>query len=143
VAFDPLEFLETGRLLLGQASGSEATFRTVCGRAYYAVYGTIRGQLSQARSVPPDHLFGRAGRHGDLINALNLGSAQFKSVGIQYRRLHIARVSSDYDYAGRVTRHDAERALSDAEWVASRLNNIPEQQFRSFPLAPPQRRSTP
>lgn len=118
-------------------------FRTVCGRAYYAVYGAMRSQLCRAKGVSPRHLFGRTGRHSDLIAALARGSAQFKSVSRQYRRLHIARVSSDYRYTDPVTRPDAERALRDAEWVASRLNNIPEREFRSFPLAPRQRRPTP
>lgn len=103
----------------------------------------MRGQLCQAKNVTRDQLFGRAGRHGDLIKALNVGSAQLKSIGSQYRRLYLARVTSDYRYTDPVTRQDAEGALRDAEWVASRLNNIPEQEFRSFPLAPPQRRPAP
>ena len=118
MAFDPAGFLETSRFLLAQGPGSEATFRTVCGRAYYAVYGTMRRRLCRAKGVTPGNLFGRAGRHGDVIKALKLGSAQFKSVGAQYRRLHITRVTSDYRYTDPVTRHDAERAIGDAEWVA-------------------------
>ena len=118
-------------------------FRTVCGRAYYAVYGTMRNRLCRAKGVSAAQLFQRAGRHTAIISALSLGAAQFKRIAIQYQRLHVLRVSSDYDYAGRVTRTDAESALRDAEWIASRLNNIPEQDFRSFPLAPPQRRRTP
>lgn len=118
-------------------------FRTVCGRAYYAVYGAMRSQLCRAKGVSQGHLFGRTGRHGDLIAALARGSAQFKSVSRQYRRLHIMRVRSDYVFSSEVSRQEAERALNDAEWVASRLKNIPDIDFRSFPLAPPQRRPTP
>ena len=136
MAFDPAGFLETGQFLLAQGPGSEATFRTVCGRAYYAVYGTMRSRLCRAKGVSPRDLFGRAGRHGDVINALKLGSARFKRVGIQYRRLHIERVKSDYRYTDRVTSHDAERAIGDAEWVASRLASIPNREFKSLPLAP-------
>ena len=129
-------FLETGRLLLAEAQGTEAMFRTVCGRAYYAVYGTMRSQLCRAKGVSPEDLFGRAGRHGDVINALSLGSAQLKSVGVQYRRLHITRVKSDYSYSGEVARQEAERALDDADWVASRLTGISKKEFRSLPPAP-------
>ena len=114
--------------------------RTVCGRAYYAVYGSMRIRLSRAKGVSAKHLFGQAGRHGDVINALTRGSAQFKSVGAQYRRLHITRVKSDYRYSAEVARQEAERALDDADWVASRLTSIPEREFRSLPLARGRRR---
>ncbi len=96
----------------------------------------MRSQLCRAKGVSPGHLFGKAGRHGDVINALALGSAQLKSVGAQYRRLHITRVKSDYRYSAQVARQEAERALDDADWVASRLTGIPEREFRSLPLAP-------
>ena len=96
--------------------------------------------LCRAKGVSPGRLFGRAGRHGDVINALTLGSTQFKSVGAQYRRLHITRVKSDYRYSTSVARQEAERALDDADWVASRLTSIPESEFRSLLLAPSRRR---
>ena len=86
--------------------------------------------------MSPGDLFGRAGRHGDVINALKLGSARFKRIGVQYRRLHIERVRSDYRYTDRVTRHDAEKALGDAEWVFSQLTSIPNREFSSLPFAP-------
>ena len=136
MAFDPIGFLATGRLLLAKAPGSEATFRTVCGRAYYAVYGTMQSQLCRARGLSPGHLFGPRGRHGDVLNALALGSAQFKSIAAQYRRLHLARVKSDYRYSAQVARQEAERALDDADWVTSRLSGIPDREFRTLPLAP-------
>ena len=96
----------------------------------------MQSQLCRTKGVSPRHLFGRSGRHGDLINALTRGSAQLKSVGIQYRRLHITRVKSDYRYSAEVARPEAERALDDADWIASRLTNIPEREFKSLPLAP-------
>ncbi len=65
VAFGPGGFLENGRLILGKAPGSEAAARTVCGRAYYAVYGSMRIRLRRAKGVSADHLFGRAVRHSD------------------------------------------------------------------------------
>lgn len=136
MAFDPAGFLATGRFLLAKAPGSEATFRTVCGRAYYAVYGTMRNQLCQAKGVSPGDLFGPAGRDGEVINALALGSAPFRSLVAQYRRLHIARVKSDYRYSAQVARREAERALDDADWVTSRLSGIRDREFRTLPLAP-------
>ena len=136
MAFDPVGFVETGRILLARAPASEAAARTACGRAYYAVYGTMRILLCRAKGVSAKHLFGQAGRHGDVINALTLGSAQFKSVGAQYRRLHITRVKSDYRYSAQVVRQEAERALDDADWVASRLTSIPDREFKSLPLVP-------
>ena len=96
----------------------------------------MRSRLCRAKGVSPGELFGRAGRHGDVIKALNLGSARFKRVGVQYRRLHIERVRSDYRYTDRVTRHGAERALGDAEWVVSQLTSIPKREFSSLPFAP-------
>jgi hypothetical protein len=96
----------------------------------------MRHRLCRAKGVAPGNLFGRAGRHGDVINALNLGSARLKSVGVQYRRLHITRVTSDYRYSADVARQEARRALGDAEWVTSQLASIPTGDFRSLPLAP-------
>ena len=96
--------------------------------------------LCRAKGVSPGRLFGQAGRHGDVINALTLGSTKFTSVGAQYRRLHITRVKSDYRYSARVLLQEAERALDDADWVASRLTSIPEREFRSLPLARSRRR---
>ena len=98
----------------------------------------MRSRLCRAKGVSPKDLFGRAGRHGDVINALKLGSARFKRVGAQYRRLHIERVRSDYRYTDRVTYHNAERALGDAEWVVSQLTGIPKKEFSSLPFAPQQ-----
>ena len=118
MAFDPAGFVETGRILLTKAPASEAAARTACARAYYAAYGTMRILLCRAKGVSAKHLFGQAGRHGDLINALSRGSARFKSVGAQYLRLHIARVKSDYRYSAPVARKEAESALNDADWVA-------------------------
>ncbi len=138
MAFDPKVFLETGRLLLAGAPVSEAAVRTACGRAYYAVYGSIRTRLCRVKGVSATDLFGRAGRHGDVIKALTHGSADFKRVCAQYRRLHITRVTSDYRYSTQVTRQEAERALDDAAWVASRLASIPDGHFNSLPLAPQQ-----
>lgn len=98
----------------------------------------MRSQLCRAKGVSPRDLFGRAGRHGDVINALRLGSARFKRIGVQYRRLHIERVRSDYRYTDRVTRYDADRALGDAEWVVSQLTGIPKKEFSALLFAPHQ-----
>ena len=136
MAFDPAGFLKTGRFLLAEAPGSEATFRTVCGRAYYAVYGVMRSRLCRAKGVSQEDFFGRTARHSQVINALNLGSPRFKRLEFQYRRLHITRVKSDYIYSSEVARQEAERALHDAEWIASRLTGIPDREFKSLPLAP-------
>lgn len=100
----------------------------------------MQSWLCRAKGVSPGHLFGRAGRHGDVINALTRGSAEFKRVGIQYRRLHITRVKSDYRYSAEVARQEAERALDDADWLASRLASIPDRHFKSLPLAPRRQR---
>ena len=66
---------------------------------------------------------------------MSRGTREFKAVGAQFRRLHIARVTSDYRYSDEVTHRDAEGALADAEWVAARLASIPEKRFKSLPLA--------
>ncbi len=95
----------------------------------------MRSRLCRAKGVSQGDLFGRAGRHGDLSRALNLGSARFKSLGFQYRRLLITRVKSDCNCSVEVTRQEAERALEDADWVASRLTGIPEGEFRSLLFA--------
>ena len=98
----------------------------------------MRVLLCRAKGKAPGHLFGPRGRHGDVINALALGSAQFKSIAAQYRRLHIRRVNSDYRYSAPVARKEAESALNDADWVASRLTGIPDSEFGSLPLSPHQ-----
>ncbi len=121
---------------MAKAPASEAAARTACGRAYYAVYGTLRVRLCRAKGKAPGDLFGPRGRHGDVINALALGSARFKGIAAQYRRLHIRRVNSDYRYSAPVARQEAERALNDADWVAAQLTSIPEREYRSLPLVP-------
>ena len=109
MAFDPGEFLGAARSLL-KVPGNEAVFRAVGGRAYYAVYGTMRARLCGAKDVSPKELFGQAGRHGDVIKALDRGAPRFKSLVHQYASLHFVRVKCDYRYDERVTLRDARRA---------------------------------
>lgn len=93
-------------------------------------------RLCRAKDVSARHLFGRAGRHTDIIAALGRAPRELKSVGVQFRRLHSTRVRSDYRYSGEVTRQDAERALDDADWVARQLTSIPDGDFRALLLVP-------
>lgn len=136
--FDPAEFLATAKSVLmnGQCEGD---FRTVAGRAYYAAYGTMRTQLSRAKGIPPDQLFGKAGRHSDVVRAISRGSPALKKIGAQYRRLYSTRVRSDYKYDTEVRRSDAEMALQAANWIISTLTNLRENDFRAAPFASRQR----
>lgn len=86
MSFDPGTFLDVAKSLLSGAS-NEAEFRTVSGRANYAVYGVMRARLSRAKGIAPDRLFGRAGRHGDVVSAIWKSSGGFRHVGVQYQRL--------------------------------------------------------
>lgn len=130
--FDPAGFLETARSLL-DGQPDEADIRTACGRAYYAAYGTMRRRLCEAKGVSPDRLFGKTGRHGDLVNAI-WRSPRLRNVGAQYQRLLSKRVQSDYKSDSEVRRADAEIALQDATWVVAQLVKIRDRDFQSFPL---------
>ena len=135
VSFDPGTFLDVAKSVLSAAS-SEADFRTVSGRAYYAVYGTMRKRLCGAKHLSPSRLFGKAGRHAELLSAIHRGTRGFQDVGAQYGHLYAKRTRSDYKYETPVTREDAKRAVDDAKWVVSRLGRIRDKDFSSFPILP-------
>ena len=137
MSFDPGTFLDVAKSLLSGAS-NEAEFRTVSGRAYYSVYGVMRARLCRAKGVSSDRLFGRAGRHGDVVSAIWKSSGGFRHVGVQYQRLLAKRVQSDYKLDSEVLRADAEIALQDANWVVSHLVKLKDKDFKSFPLFPKQ-----
>ena len=115
----------------------EAEFRTVSGRAYYAVYGTMTKRLCGAKHfLSPSRLFGKAGRHAELLSAIHRGIRGFQDVGAQSGRLYAKRTRSDYKCETPVTREDAKRAVDDAKWVVSRLGKIRDKDFSSFPILP-------
>ena len=138
MAFDPESFLAAAQALLGSSASSEADFRTIAGRAYYAAYGSLRVRLCRAKGLDPAKLFGKSGRHVDLIRGISRSSHGIRRVQIQYQRLLAKRARADYRYSDRVTRGDAEMAVSDADWVVSHLASLSDRDFRSFPLAPRQ-----
>ena len=135
VSSDPGTFLEVAKSLLS-GSSNEAEFRTVSGRACYAVYGTMRKRLCGAKGLSASRLFGKAGRHAELVSAMHRGTRAFQDVGTQYSRLYAKRTRSDYKYATPVTLEDAKRAVDDAKWVISRLGTIRDKDFSSFPILP-------
>lgn len=135
MAFDPAEFLETAKSVLADGQ-CERDFRTVAGRAYYAAYGTMRTRLSRAKGIHPDQLFGKAGRHSDIVRAISLSSPALRKIGAHYLRLYSERVKSDYKYDTEVRRGDAEMALQAASWIVSSLNSLRDRDFRSAPFAP-------
>ena len=137
MAFDPESFLAAAKAFLGSAS-TEADFRTIAGRAYYAAYGSLRVRLCRAKGLDPTKLFDKSGRHVDLVRGISTSSHGIKRVQIQYQRLLAKRVRADYRYGERVTQGDAEMAISDADWVVSHLASLRDREFRSFPLAPRQ-----
>ena len=93
----------------------------------------MRTRLCEAKGVSPDQLFGKAGRHGDVVKAI-WQSPRLRNVGVQYQRLLAKRVQSDYKYDSEVRRSDAEIALQDATWVVAQLAKTRDKDFRSFPL---------
>ncbi len=136
VAFNPENFLEAAKAFLTGAA-SEAEFRTIVGRAYYAAYGSLRMRLCRAKGVDPDELFGKSGRHSKLIRSIENSSHDIRQVLFSYQRLWVERVHADYDYSAQMTHDDAKSAVSDAAWVIKQLANIQDRKFKSFPLATP------
>lgn len=137
MVFDPGGFLSSARALLSQ-SHAEADCRTASGRAYYAVYGTLRTRLCRAKGQTPERMFGKSGRHIDLAKGLPVGSSAFKQLAAFYNSLLALRVRSDYEYHRPVTADEAAEALTKAEWIVSRLQSIRDNEFRRFPLQPRQ-----
>lgn len=136
MAFKPDLFLVTAQALLKRAS-SEADFRTVAGRAYYAAYGYMRQQICFHKNVTPQKMFGRSGRHTDVAKA-TVGSGSFKKITQPYNSLRVLRTTSDYIYTGDVSKADAEGAVNDATWILRELRRLSSSDFKNFPLTPPQ-----
>lgn len=137
MAFEPDSFLQAARTMSNVAS-TEADFRTVAGRCYYAVYGYLRERLCAAKGTTPEILFGGSGLHGRLAKRVSLVSP-FTEVGFLYNGLLTRRTNSDYKYRFTVSRDDAGSALKDAEWVLRKLRDIGDEKFETFPLEPPTR----
>lgn len=90
--------------------------------------------------MEPDKLFGKLGRHHELIRGIQTSSrdSDIRKMLTQYQSLWTKRVRADYNYGVKVTYDEAESAVSDAAWVAKQLANAQDKEFESFPLEPRQ-----
>lgn len=108
--------------LHGQEPSSEALFRAVVGKAYYAAYHDSlqwHGALAAPGSLTPT---GSNGTHDQLYQRLcnpNVPSAKMTSKKRAYalRALHGKRVVADYHLELTVSQVDSSQALADAKTI--------------------------
>ena len=123
MSFDPKAYLMTANVLLPQAT-TEAEYRTIAGRAYYAVYGIIRKEVCDAAGYSP---FSGVGKHGKLIKLMaQTGNRRLKRAAPHLRNLRDLRVRSDYKYRGRdaIGHAQAKNATKVAAAAIADLGNM-------------------
>lgn len=128
--FNPADFLLIAERLFRDERYrkiEDARARTVIGRAYYAIFLSVRELLRKELSRGPDisRKYGRIVRTGmahscirDTLITLDYTLGQF------FDRLNKLRRDSDYDLRSEIKDKDAEEALSLAREIASRYHNI-------------------
>ena len=133
MAFDPREYLTTANALLNQAR-TEAEYRTIAGRAYYAVYGIIRREVCDAAGYNP---FGNDGKHGQLLDRMTrIGNSPLKRAAPHLKHLRDLRVRSDYTYLeSSVSRADADKAVKVADAVFDDLGDMQDHDYDLQELA--------
>jgi hypothetical protein len=123
--FDPAGSLQVARDLDASAT-SEAEWRTVVGRAYYAVFITARDRLFPS-PVPPRSIRRRGSRGRSALipihqAVLNEVARRSTAVGSQLQQLHDLRIEADYHRTPtRPARADWRKNSESAVIVASNI----------------------
>ena len=124
---DSQELIASAKLANSTAT-SEADWRGVCARAYYAIYKdgeTFHNALSMPGSLQP----GKGGLHINLIQQLQHPTisrddplyVKSKVIGHLMNSLHAMRVKADYHRDATVTSQDCANSLAQMESLASQL----------------------
>ena len=125
-------FLTTARHLM-DSGDDEADWRTVVGRAYYATYGTVKNRACRVARISNFHL-----SHWQIRKVLAEGEWGVQIAPL-FETMTDLRNTSDYVYAKRVTKADAESALDLAVRVINLLRRVDDDAFAE--LAPTKDRS--
>lgn len=118
--FEPFEFAVLARQLVigslvasvdGHATSEECRLRAALGRAYYALYLSIRGVIARKHNVPIRRI-----THGALHTFLRHSKAghDVQTLGHELRRLYALRQQADYEV---VPAPEWARKLADATFV--------------------------
>ena len=118
--FEPLEYAVLARQLVigslvaridGHVASDECRLRAALGRAYYALYLSIRGEIARRHNVPVHWI-----THGALHTFLRHSKAgrDVQALGHELRRLYALRQQADYEV---VPASEWARKLADATFV--------------------------
>lgn len=112
MGFASSQFVRVARQLLTDPDGDQPALRTAAGRAYYALYGTVRSRIVAEHG----DCFGKYGMHGPTIRACTAcQDAQLNELGKLLEWLEKLRVKADYRYNETVSRRDVLAAVLKAE----------------------------
>src|ERR1044072_1588202 len=123
---NPENNLQLARVLVQVPRGApeEASFRSACGRAYYAAFGTVRDLLLSARL----HISADGSAHGAVIRLLKKSAdPDVWAAGVSLELLRQVRNSADYDvglrssFGGRFDRRRAQLAVASARTIADTI----------------------
>lgn len=130
MTFRPRQFLQVAERLF--AEGSAPSLRASVGRAYYSVYGELRLRVNAAHGRD---VFGRSGRHADLVAALER-SKRIARLGIHGRLnlLKSHRVDADYKPNAVIGRFEAEESLDTAAELIEAIDRLQTTDFKSVIL---------
>lgn len=138
--FVPEKFIDMAEIAVDSAR-TEASFRTAIGRAYYAVYGTMRVRLCKAKGYSAQQLFNSYGRHWKIVKAIEdgppTGPNRFLAISVAYRFLCTRRGDSDYEYGLTIDRRDSQAAIRSAKRILTVLNNLADKDYKELPFNPP------
>jgi uncharacterized protein (UPF0332 family) len=119
MAFDPNEFFDLSKRLIGALGQTEVVLRTAVGRAYYAAF------LS-ARAKSPPHLLtvGRGPSDAHWIVRSAMKRINHPEIASKLETLATIRRTCDYDMSTPVTQTDFDEAIQLAENVLQLIGGI-------------------
>jgi len=121
MSFACAEFIDVAKQLLADHGENQPALRTAAGRAYYALYGTIRARVIERHG----DCFGDRGMHKRAFRACQDSSdARLKELGKLLESLEKLRVQSDYTYNCAVSRREVLAAIPKAEYGLKLVENL-------------------
>jgi uncharacterized protein (UPF0332 family) len=125
MSFDWHHYLELAKHLNANANSfpdTEACYRSVVSRAYYAVYCLARNYIKQT-----DNVTFSGNDHKRLQDHLTSGPGQQlrHKIGNQLKQLHQVRIKADYaDNLDELPVNSASKALAQAERIINNLHQL-------------------
>lgn len=118
MSFDWLVYLNVASYLLSQTG--EEYWRSAISRAYYAVFGAVRGILqSRGAQLKSDNV------HRQVINRLKRHkNPTARQIGVNLDRLRRERNKADYDGGLSISRNEASIAITIAQKIRRNLPAI-------------------